>query len=110
MKVHLIKKQTIEEYAISNSQSRPSFGIWLNILRFADWNEPSDIQDTFGSADLIGNGTNRVVFNIGGNNYRIICKYAFGKNQVHLFVCWIGTHAEYSKLCKEEKQYTINSY
>jgi mRNA interferase HigB len=110
MKVHLIKKQTIEEYAIRNSRSRSSFGIWLNIVRFADWNEPSDIQDTFGSADLLGNGTNRVVFNIGGNNYRIICKYAFGKNQVHLFVCWLGTHAEYSKLCKEEKQYTINSY
>ncbi|WP_298608866.1 type II toxin-antitoxin system HigB family toxin [uncultured Spirosoma sp.] len=56
------------------------------------------MKDTFGAADLLGNGTNRIVFDIGGNYYRMICKYAFGKNQVHLFVCWIGAHAEYVKL------------
>jgi mRNA interferase HigB len=40
----------------------------------------------------------------------MICKYAFGDKQVHLFVCWIGTHAEYDALCNEEKQYTIEDY
>lgn len=110
MKVHLIKKQTIEDYAIRNTRSRSAFGIWLNILRYADWNIPQDILDTYGSADLLGNSTNRVVFNIGGNNYRMICKYAFGGKEVHLFVCWIGTHADYTKLCEQSKQYEVNIY
>jgi len=110
MQVHLIKKQTIEDYAQSHAISRLSFGIWLNAIKYADWNEASDFQNTCGSADLLGNGTSRVVFNIGGNNYRVICSYVFGKKQVHLFVCWIGTHAEYSKLCKDEKQYSVNLY
>jgi mRNA interferase HigB len=34
----------------------------------ADWNEPGDISETFRSADLLGNGSNRVVFDIAGNN------------------------------------------
>src|ERR1051326_8227686 len=104
MKVHLIKKQTIEEYAAKNARSRSSFENWLTTLKYADWNKPEDIQDTLSSTDLLGKGTNRVVFDIAGNNYRMICKYAFGEKQVHLFVCWIGTHGEYDKLCDDNKQ------
>ena len=69
-----------------------------------------DILDTFCSVDLLGKGYNRVVFDIGGNNYRMIGQYAFGETEVHLFVCWIGTHAEYDKLCKDNKQYSVNVY
>jgi len=65
---------------------------------------------TFGSADLLGNSSNRVVFDIAGNTYRMICKYAFGDKQVHLFVCWIGTHTDYDKLCKLNEQYTVSDY
>jgi mRNA interferase HigB len=72
--------------------------------------EPNEIVATFNSADILGKGSDRVVFNIGGNNYRLICKYHFGKTRIHLFVKWIGTHAEYSKLCNEGKQYEIDVY
>jgi len=110
MRVHLIKKQTIEDYADENARSRSSFNIWLATIRYADWNEPADIQKTFDVADLLGKSSNRVVFDIGGNNYRMICKYVFGDKEVHLFVCWIGTHAEYDSLCKQNKQYAVNSF
>ena len=110
MKVHLIKKQTIEEYVAANARSRSSFNTWLSLVKYADWNQPADIKKTFGSSDLLGNSSNRVIFDIGGNNYRMICKYAFGENQVHLFVCWIGTHAEYDELCNRNLQYTVNTY
>jgi mRNA interferase HigB len=109
MKVHLIRKETIESYVVSNARSKPSFATWLTGVKYADWAGPSDIRQTFGSADLLGNGSSRVVFDIGGNNYRMICKYAFGDKQVHLFICWIGTHAEYNKLCDKEEQYTITN-
>jgi len=110
MKVHLIKKQSIEDYILKNAQSRVSFEIWLSILKRADWIEPNEIISTFNSADILGKGSNRVVFNIGGNNYRMICKYNFGSMRVHLFVKWIGTHADYTKLCNKGKQYDISAY
>jgi len=110
MRVHLISKQTIEDYILKNARSRASFEIWFSILKNSDWNEPNEIISTFCSADILGNGSERVVFNIGGNNCRLICKYHFGNNKVHLFVKWIGTHAEYTKLCNEGKQYDICSY
>ena len=110
MKVHLIRKETIEEFVRNNPQSKLPFGDWLSKIKYADWEKPTDIQNTFPSADLLGKSSNRVVFDIGGNNYRMICKYAFGDKQVHLFVCWIGTHAEYDKLCDSNKQYTVSIY
>lgn len=110
MKVHLIKMQTIEDFILDNAKSRASFDHWLSALKEADWYEPKDIIVSYGSADNLGNGTNRTVFNIGGNNYRMICKYVFGMKRVHLFIFWIGTHAEYPELCKQNKQYYINKY
>ncbi len=110
MKVHLIKKQTIDDYVKRNARSKTSFRIWLAIVNRADWKEPNDILSTFNSADILGKSSDRVVFNIGGNNYRLICKYHFGKTMVHLFIKWIGTHAAYTKLCNDGKQFEINVY
>ena len=106
----MIKKQSIEDYILNNARSRASFVNWLSTVRRTDWNEPNEIISTFNSADIPGNGSDRVVFNIGGNNYRLICKYHFGNMKVHLFVKWIGTHAAYTKLCNNGKQFDIDTY
>jgi mRNA interferase HigB len=60
---------------------------------------------TYNMADPLGKSSNRMIFDIGGNNYRMICKYVFGVRQVHLFVCWMGVHAEYDKVCKLGQQH-----
>ena len=54
MKVHLIKRQTVEDYAVQHARSRSSFALWLTAVKYADWNTPADIQQTFGAADLLG--------------------------------------------------------
>lgn len=110
MKVHLIKKQTIEDYILINPASKSSFEDWLEKLKHADWVISADTRRTFGSADLLGRSSNRVIFNIGGNNYRLIRKYFFGKKQVHLFVCWIGSHTAYDKLNEKNEQYSISLF
>lgn len=110
MKVHLIRKETIESFTKKNAQSRKGFGEFLTKLKYADWESPSDMQDTFPSTDLLGNGCSRAILDIGGNKYRMLVKYAFGDKQVHLFICWIGTHAEYDKLCENDEQFSINQY
>ena len=56
MKIHLIKKKTIEEFVLANARSKSSFSIWLLNLKYAEWNKPGDIMATFDSADLLGNG------------------------------------------------------
>lgn len=110
MQVHLIKAETLENFALWNARSTASLEDWLTKIKNADWQQPCDIKRTYNSADLLGRSSHRVVFDLGGNNYRLICKYAFGRKQVHLFICWIGTHTDYDKLCKELKQYTVNDY
>lgn len=40
----------------------------------------------------------------------MICQYDFGETEVHLFVCWIGKHADYDRLCADREQYSINIY
>ncbi len=110
MRVHLIKKQTLEDFANQYPGSRASLDDWMEKLSFADWGLPGNIKQTYNTADLLGKSSSRVVFDICGNNYRMICKYLFGKRQAHLFVCWMGTHAEYDKVCKQGMQYTINLY
>lgn len=110
MKVRLIKRQTILEFTRNHARSKVSFDIWLRILKEANWLQIEDIKLTFGSADFLGNGTNRVIFNIGGNSYRLICSYYFGSKNIHLYINWIGTHDEYSKICDSQLQYTIENY
>lgn len=110
MKVRLIKKLTIEQYCLDNPKSRNAFQNWLGLLKNADWNHPGDILKVYASADLLGNGSSRIIFNLAGNHYRMICKYHFGSAMVHIYVKWIGTHAEYNALCAVKKQYTIDDY
>lgn len=108
MRIHLIKRQTLENFKIVHARSKTSLDDWFAKLQYSKWRMPRDIIQTYNSADLLGNGSNRVVFDIAGNNYRMICKYAFGNQQIHLFICWMGTHAEYEKLCKTGQQFSIN--
>ncbi|PSK95302.1 type II toxin-antitoxin system HigB family toxin [Taibaiella chishuiensis] len=110
MNVHLIRKETIEAYTKKNASGRTGFNEWCVKLKYADWHKPEDMQATYPGTDLLGNGSNRAVFNIGGNKYRMIGKYGFGASEVHLFICWIGTHAEYDKLCKAGLQYTVSNH
>lgn len=110
MRVRLIKRKTVIDFAAANAGGRIPFDHWLSLINLADWEIPADIKKTFRSADLLGKSSNRVVFDIGGNNYRIICTYYFGAGTVHLFIKWIGTHAAYTRICQQNEQYSINNY
>ncbi len=57
----------------------------------------SDIKARYGNASIIGD--NRVVFNIHGNDYRLVIKFHY--NTGIGFVRFIGTHKEYDKIDAE---------
>ncbi|MGK7389848.1 MAG: type II toxin-antitoxin system HigB family toxin [Candidatus Cyclobacteriaceae bacterium M2_1C_046] len=110
MRVHFIRKETIELFIKKNAPSKGGFEEWFSKIKGADWNNIHDIKKTFNHADPLGESSERVVFDIGGNKYRIICKVFFGSTMVHLTLKWIGTHADYDKLKKGKKHYTVENY
>jgi len=63
-------------------------------VRAANWSKPTDIKEVFRSADILPN--DRVVFNIGGNKYRLVVSVHYRGKRV--FVRFIGIHAEYDKI------------
>ena len=67
---------------------------WFREASSADWASPAAIKAAFGTASIVAN--NRVVFNIGGNKYRIIAAVHYRGQRI--FVRFIGTHAEYDKI------------
>ncbi|MFA5670457.1 MAG: type II toxin-antitoxin system HigB family toxin [Balneolaceae bacterium] len=110
MRINLNKQQTIQNYAHKHAESKASFEDFINKIKAADWDIPEDMKATFGSVDALGKGSERVVFNIGGNNHRLICKYKFRETYAALYVCWLGIHAEYTALCKKNEQYTAENH
>ena len=86
MRVHLIKERTIWEYVEENPVAKSAFKNWLRVINEANWGEPKDILLSFRNADILGRGTNRVVFDVGGNKFRCICTYKFGEKYIH-FIC-----------------------
>jgi len=97
------------DYVQSNVQSKSGFDIWLRKIKLANWSNINDVKASFATADLL-RGTNRIIFDVGGNKYRIICSFFIGRKNFHLYINWIGTHAEYTKLCASNKQYTTDKY
>lgn len=56
MRVHLIKKQTLEHFAYVHPSSKTPLSDWIAKIKFADWGKPIDIKGTFNTADILGKG------------------------------------------------------
>lgn len=65
---------------------------WIAIVRKSDWASFADIRSTFNHSDVFGKC---IIFDVGGNKYRIIAKGAFGIKA--LFIRAVLTHAEYDR-------------
>jgi mRNA interferase HigB len=65
---------------------------WYRITRRADWNSLVELRNDFAHADIVGR---RTVFNIHGNEYRLIARVNFKTRRV--FILHILTHGEYNK-------------
>lgn len=71
---------------------------WFHEARIADWSTPADIKASYRNASILGN--NRVVFNIGGNKYRLVVAVNYRARIV--FIRFIGSHVEYDRINAEE--------
>lgn len=67
---------------------------WHDMAIKATWQTPQDVKDQIGSASLCGN--NRVVFNIGGNKYRLVVEMQYRAGIA--WVKFVGTHKRYDEI------------
>lgn len=92
--MRIFTEKTLREYAESHPDAKTALQDWACKVKKAEWTCFADIKSTFNSVDAVGN--QRYVFNIKGNNYRLVVLIMFTPKMV--YVRFIGTHAEYDKI------------
>lgn len=92
--MRVIAKRTLRDFWEKHADSEQQLKAWYNEAEQADWKSPNDVKKDYPSASILED--NRVVFNIKGNNYRLIVRinYKYGV----VWIRFIGTHAEYDKI------------
>ncbi|NEP77548.1 MAG: type II toxin-antitoxin system HigB family toxin [Okeania sp. SIO3B3] len=90
--MRIISRRTLREYWEKHSNAKPGLLLWYNRVSSAEFQNFNDLRQTFPSADLVGNFT---VFNIGGNNYRLITYIDYEYKII--FIRAVLTHSEYDK-------------
>src|ERR1700741_3374670 len=93
--MQVIARRTLRQFCERHPQAERPIRAWFAIASKARWTGPAGIKRQFGTTvDFVGD--NRVVFDLGGNKYRLIVhiSYTFGR----MLVKFLGTHAEYDRI------------
>jgi len=94
--MRIVSHRRIKEFyeKKGHENSRVALQRWYDITENAEWKNLSDIKVDFPSVDYVGN--QHYVFNIKGNNYRlvVVIKFTIG----YVYIRFVGTHAEYDKI------------
>ena len=95
--MRIFTEQTLNAYIQDHPEAKTALQEWTSIVKRSEWTCFADVKSTFNSVDNVGN--QHFVFNIKGNNYRLVVVIKFTIKFV--YIRFIGTHAEYDKIdCK----------
>ena len=92
--MRIIAKSTLVDYYAKNPQAKTALEDWYQKTSEAEWKCFADIKRTFNSVDSVGN--KRYVFNIKGNDYRLVVLILFTPQTV--YIRFVGTHADYDRI------------
>jgi mRNA interferase HigB len=102
--MRLITRRTIERYADEHASAAQALSERCAMIEAARWRSAEHVRETshFPARSL---GGNRIIFNIKGNDFRIIAELRYadearGLNGIAK-VCFVGTHAEYDRIDAE---------
>lgn len=90
--MHIISRARLFEFWEKHPNAQTSLRLWYKLTSVAEWQNLVELRQTFPSADKVSNFT---VFNISGNNYRLITLVDYKCQKV--FIHHVLTHAEYDK-------------
>lgn len=92
--MRIVTYKRIVKFSEKHAKAETPLNFWYHTVKSKEWNNLNDIKETFNSVDYVGN--NRYVFNIKGNDYRLIAIISFNAKKV--YIRFIGTHSEYDKI------------
>jgi len=92
--MHIISFKKLRDYFSKQTNATTAMRDWYKITKKAEWNNFADIKHTFNSADAVGN--DRYIFNVKGNQYRIVVIVLFKIKRV--YIRWVGSHKDYDKI------------
>jgi mRNA interferase HigB len=96
--MRIIAKRTLREFWERFPDAEESLQAWHREVEKEDWDQPAKVKEKYRSASIIKGS--RVVFNIKGNDYRLVVKINYPYRVI--YVRFIGTHVEYDKVNVEE--------
>lgn len=96
--MQIIAKGTLRDFWGLFPDAEESLLAWYREVEKEDWDTPAKVKAKYGNASIVGD--NRVVFNIKGNDYRLVVKINYEYRVV--YVQFVGTHAKYDKINVEE--------
>lgn len=91
--MNIVSVTTLRDFWLKHPPAEQPLRAWLDEAKRAKWGNPQDIKNNYRSASFVGN---KVVFNIGGNNYRLIVGVSYSLKAC--YIKFIGTHAEYDRV------------
>lgn len=96
--MQVIALRTLRLFWQRHPQSEGPLRAWYAIASRSEWNGPAEVKRQFGATvDFVGD--NRLVFDLGGNKYRLVVHVAYAYRRV--LVKFIGTHAQYDRIDAE---------
>lgn len=92
--MRIIALRALREFWERHPPAETPLRTWYADASHADWKTPADIKSAHRNASFISG--NRVVFNIKGNDYRLIVAVRYAQGL--MFIRFVGTHADYDRI------------
>ena len=93
----IVSVKILKVFWVNNPDSEQQLKAWVDEVKQAQWSQPADIKGKYRSASVIKN--RRIVFNIKGNDYRLIVAVAYQFGAV--YIKFIGSHKQYDAINAE---------
>ncbi len=98
--MRIIARRTLREFLEARAASKDQRALkaaldaWFDEVRKAKWRNSTEVKRHYATASIVA--ADRVVFNIKGNDYRLVVAVDYEKSIV--WIKWIGTHKDYDEI------------
>jgi mRNA interferase HigB len=102
--MRIIARRTLREFVAArrghkdHAALKAALDAWFDEVKKARWSSAADIKRSYATASIVS--AERIVFNIKGNDYRLVVAVDFEKSIV--WIKWIGTHRDYDRIDVKE--------
>lgn len=97
--MQILALKTLRDFWTKYPDAEKPLRTWYKLVSAARWAKPNEVKTAFGTnVDFVGD--NRVIFDIGGNKYRLVVRIIYDP-YYRVMVKFVGTHTEYDAINPE---------